>query len=82
MSYSVNLYGHKDFESAEEVEAFERDVIDKVTQFAHSLPGLGGGTVNTSSQPQHVIQPSDEAQATNPDGSPANPTDPDDEENS
>lgn len=73
MSYSINLYGHKDFESAAEVEAFEKDVIQRVTDFAHSLPGLGGGTINTSTQAQAVLQPSDEAAASNPDGSPVQP---------
>lgn len=69
MSYSVNLYGHKDFETPAEVEAFEKDVIQRVTEFAHSLPGLGGGTINTLTQPQTVLQASDGA-ATQPDGSP------------
>jgi hypothetical protein len=70
MSYSVNFYGHKDFESAAEVEAFEKDVIQRVTDFVHSLPGVGGGTINTSTQAQAVLQASDEAVATKPDGSP------------
>ena len=78
MSYSVNFYGNKDFDSQEEIEAFEKDVIEKVTAFANSLPGLSGGTVNTTSQPQTVLHASDGA-ATNPDGSPVegNPTDDD-----
>lgn len=70
MSYSVNLYGHKDFESAAETEAFEREVIQRVTDFAHSLPGLSGGTINTGSQPQEVLQASDGAAPTGPTGAP------------
>lgn len=69
MSYNVSLWGHKEFDTAEEVEAFERDVIDKVKAFAASLPGMGGGYVNTHSQAQEVLPASDGA-ATNEDGSP------------
>jgi hypothetical protein len=74
MSYSVTLYGHKDFETAEETDAFELDVIDRVKAFAESLPGLGGGTINTQSQEQVVLQASD-GTATAPDGSPIVPAD-------
>jgi hypothetical protein len=70
VSYSVNFYGHKDLSTPDEVEAFEREVIDKVTAFATTLPGLGGGTINTTTQAQVVLQASDGTEPTNPDGSP------------
>lgn len=70
LSYNVNIWGHKDLETEDELIAFEQDVIAKVKEFAASLPGMGGGYVNTHSQPQEVLPASDGA-ATNPDGSPA-----------
>lgn len=70
MAYSVTIHGHSDFDTAEEVAAFELDVIERVKEFAASLPGCGGGTVNTTSQAQTVLPASDGAEPTNADGSP------------
>jgi hypothetical protein len=70
MSYSVTIHGHSDLDTPDEVQAFELDVIDRVTKFAATLPGCGGGTVNTTTQAQAVLPASDGAEPTNADGSP------------
>lgn len=56
---SATFMVHKDFDTAEEVAAFEQETIDKIKAFAESLPGFGGGTVNAQTQPQTVLQASD-----------------------
>lgn len=76
MSWSVNLYGHHDLEGDALAEA-EKEFAAKVKEFAATLPGLGGGTINTQTQEQVVLQPSEPDTETAPDTDTEPDTEPD-----
>lgn len=40
MSYSINISGHKDVQTAEEGKAFEEEISKKAKEFVASLDGV------------------------------------------